>query len=185
MNKAAAELTKWTSLRELMQHIVETCHDELRMAAPDLEETAEQIAQNGDLPAKLRDQLQLELTALADLLETHIAEQENWLFPTVRHLDGLAGATEWSGELGDGIQSLMDRVADEHRQMQTRVERIAECLDALTERDLGLLKDELSERLRTISEQLPKHDQLETAVLFPWISRTLKEEGLTNNGLFW
>ena len=183
-NKPSTEL-EWTSLRELMEHIVETCHDELRMAAPELDEAADRLAQTENVPADLRDQLQLELTALADLLETHIAEQENWLFPTVRHLNGLAGATEFSVELGEGIESLMERVAGEHRQIQASLQRISECLRRSAAGNLGSLKDELGDRLRVIGEQLPHHARLETQVLFPWISRTLKADGFTNDGLFW
>src|SRR3972149_9225830 len=126
-NKPATEL-EWTSLRELMEHIVETCHDGLRMAAPELEVAAERLAQTEELPTHLRDPLQLELTALADLLETHIAEQENWLFPTVRHLDDLAGATEFFVDLAEGLESMMERVTEEHRQMQASLRRITECL---------------------------------------------------------
>jgi iron-sulfur cluster repair protein YtfE (RIC family) len=175
----------WTNLRDLMEHIVETCHDELRMIAPELDESAERIGQSEDLPADLRDELQMELAVLADLLETHIAEQENWLFPTVRHLGDLAGATEISVDLGEGIESLMERVADEHRQMQASLERINACLGSSGAEKLGSRKDELCERLRVVGEHLPTHDHLETDVLFPWISRTLKQEGFTNDGLFW
>src|SRR5262245_32169470 len=175
----------WTSLRELIEHIVSTCHDRLRLAMPELEEVAERIAERGDVPADLRDQLQFELTALSDLLETHVSEQENWLFPTVRHLDDLVGATEWSGEFGDGIASLMDRVAEEHQQIQARLRRITECLVGWNADNLCSLKEDLDEQLQLVREQLPEHERLEIAELFPWIAKTLKENGLTNDGLFW
>jgi iron-sulfur cluster repair protein YtfE (RIC family) len=183
-NQQATEL-QWTSLRGLIEHIVDKCHDELRMVIPELAESAERVAQAEGLPAWLKDQLQLELTALADLLETHISQQEGWLFPTVRHLGEVAETTELSGDLGEGVEYLMKRVSLEHRQMQTIVERITTSLNSSAASSLGSLVDELREDLRVISEQLPTHSHLETHVLFPWISRTLKEEGFTNDTTFW
>ena len=184
VTRKGASSTGWSSPLELIQHIVGSYHDHLRMIAPELEEHSDQLALRNDLPRELRDRLQLELDGLADLLKTHLAELDDWLFPTVRHLDELVGATELSGELGEGIRLFMDRVTTEHSQIEASLERIAHCLAGSTDA-MRKIKEELARPLATIREELSEHARLETAVLFPWIVHTLQEEGLTNEGLFW
>ena len=175
----------WVSPHELIDHIVTVHHDYLRMTLPDLEEFNDWIASQGTLPSRLKDGMCSELTALADLLERHLSEQENWLFPMIRHLDEAAGQTEWAFQLGDCLEWLMDRVSHENVDLLGHVGSLQAYM-----RDLAHSANEppianLAGQVATVCNDLPKHARLETEVLIPWVKELIKEEGLVCTGQYW
>ena len=85
----------WSNPRELMDHIAAVHHGYIRLTLPMLGRLTERIAHEHLVPVGLMDRFERQFTALADLLETHIAMQECRLFP--------AGATA-ERTIPEGIQ---------------------------------------------------------------------------------
>ena len=175
----------WATPHELIDHIVTAYHDYVRMTLPELDELSDRIAREVIVPGCLKDGICSELTTLADLLERHVSEQENWLFPMIRHLDDAAGETEWALELGDCLQWLMDRVAHENVELLDHMERLQACVRDEARSGKEPLIANLAEQVEGLCKDLPKHARLETDVLLPWVKEVIKEEGLVSSGQYW
>jgi regulator of cell morphogenesis and NO signaling len=175
----------WTTPRELIDHIVATHHDRLRLVLAELDEIPERIASERRVPAQLIDRLQQALTPLVDRLETHLMEQEGCLFPMIRHLHEDADETEWTTEMDDSVEWLMDRVDHENQETLDLVQKVQACLRHPAWSGKGPLVDELIEEIQSLDDDLKDHFHLETEVLFAQVREQLKAERLTHSGLFW
>ena len=180
----ASSSRSWATPHELIDHIVTTYHDHTRMALPELGEVLERVTEDRVLAAGPRERLISELTALADQLETHLEEQEGWLFPIIRHMDEAADESEWACELAESLEWLMDRAAHENGQTLTQLNRVQRCLRGAAIGDQQLATD-LIEQVQLVGKNLREHTQLETDVLFPWVKELLTAEGLVTSGLYW
>lgn len=168
----------WASARELIDHIGATHHGYLRLALPHLDRLSEQIAREKLVPVSLMDRFEREFTALADLLETHIAKQECWLFPKIRELREPVGETAWACRSGDSLEGLIDRMSRENQDALTLFEQIEACLSDARWRGKGPLVDQMVADMRELHENFVAHAQLETEVLVPSVRESLESHGL-------
>ena len=175
----------WVSPHELIDHIVTAHHDYVRMTLPELDEFSDRIAHEFIVPRRIRDGMCSELATLADLLERHVSEQENWLFPMIRHMREAGDQTEWDFELGDCLDWLMDRVAHENVELLGHMERLQGCLRELAGSGNEMVVANLAEQVEGLCKDVPKHARLETDVLIPWVKELIKEEGLVSSGQYW
>jgi iron-sulfur cluster repair protein YtfE (RIC family) len=176
--------SSWRSPRELIDHIVAAHHDNIRLTLPDLEQLTETIAHDELIPSAARQRLESELTELTDMLERHIAEQEGWLFPLIRHIKDSADETEWDYVVGDSLHWLIGREGGDDAALLDRAEQVG-----LLVRDAARnLQDPiiagLLERVHVLCRDVPAHARLESEILFPWVEKLIKEEGLVCNDLW-
>jgi iron-sulfur cluster repair protein YtfE (RIC family) len=168
----------WASARELTDHIGATYHGYLRLTLPLLDGLTEQIARQRLLPLTLMDRFEREFTALADLLETHIAKQESWLFPKMRELRERVGETAWACRTGDTIEELIGRLTRDDQDALTLLQQIEACLTDARWRDKGPLVDQLVHDIRELHENFEQHARLERDVLFPHVRGLLPTQAL-------
>jgi iron-sulfur cluster repair protein YtfE (RIC family) len=174
----------WRNPRELIEHIVAGYHDTIRLTLPDLEQLTDVIGRQDGVPLAVRERLESELTELTDLLERHVAEQEGWVFPLIRHIKDVTDETEWDYVVGDSLHWLMDRAGNEDAELLDRAEQVAVLLrDVAVSRTDSIVPD-LIERVQVLCRDLPNHAHLEAQVLFPWVEELIKEEGLVCNELW-
>jgi iron-sulfur cluster repair protein YtfE (RIC family) len=117
------------------------------------------------------------LTALADLLQTHVARQEALLFPKIRHLREPVGETAWVCQTADSVTELMDRSIADDREAMDLLGRVEACLRETAWRDRGCLVEQLAEDLRELHQDLAEHFRIEHELLFPAV-RDAQAEGL-------
>ena len=168
----------WATVRELTDHIVSVHHGYLRLTLPILDRLTEQIAREHLVPATLMDRLGRLFTALADLLETHIAKQECWIFPKMRHLHEPVGEVCWASVLDDGLEEQMGRLANDNHEALTLLKQIETCLSDARWSGKGPSVDQLKEDMRELHENLSQHAHLENEVLFPHVHELLQPQGL-------
>ena len=174
----------WRNPRELIDHIVTAYHDTIRLTLPDLEQLTDMIGREEFVPLAARERLQSELTALTDLLERHIAEQEGWVFPLIRHLKDVTDETEWDYVVGDSLHWLMGRAGDEDAELLDRAKQVGTLLrDPAWNRQDTIVAD-LIKRVQVLCRDLPNHARMESEVLFPSVEELIKEEGLVCNELW-
>lgn len=168
----------WGGARELVDHIVSVHHGYLRLTLSALDRLTERIALEHVVPLPLMDRLNREFTALADLLETHIAKQECWLFPKIRHLREPVGEICWACQMGDGIEELMTRLEREIHEAIALLDQIDACLSDARWRGKGPLVEQLKSEMRELHENFSKHARLETEVLFPHVHELMQGHAL-------
>ena len=174
----------WRNPRELIDHIVATYHDTIRLTLPDLEQLTDTIGREELVPLAARERLESELIELTDLLERHIAEQEGWLFPLIRHIKDATDETEWDYVVGDSLHWLMGREGGADAELLDRAEQVGTLLrDAARNWKEPIVAD-LIERVQLVCRDLPTHARLEAEVLFPYVEELIKEEGLVCNELW-
>ena len=168
----------WATSRELIEYIVSVHHGYLRLSLPVVDRLIEQIVRGQRVPLGLMDRLQRELTALADLLDTHIAKEECWLFPKIRHLREPVGEICWACQLDDGLEELMERLGHDIQQALTLFDQIDACLGDGRWTGKGPLVDQLKDDVRELHENFVRHANLEMSVLFPHVRELLREQAL-------
>lgn len=168
----------WATPRELIEHIGATCHGYLRLTLPVLDRLTERIARERLVPVPLMDRFEREFTALADLLETHIAKQECWFFPKVRELREPVGETAWACRVGDSLEEQMDRLARDNQDALALLEQIEACLTDIRWVGKGPLVDQLVQDVGELHENFVRHAHLESDVLFPHVRELLRAQTL-------
>jgi regulator of cell morphogenesis and NO signaling len=174
----------WNCPHDLIDHIVTAHHDHIRMMLPELEQFADRLDGEPDWAAAGRGQVESQLNELTDLLERHLTEQESWLFPLIRHLRDSDGETEWSYELDESLQWMMDRIACENEELLCHATQLLDSLRELARKKPEPLVADLIEQLQVLCTELPKHLRLERDVLFPSVTALIKEEGMADCGLW-
>lgn len=174
----------WRNPRELIDHIVATYHDTIRLTLPDLEQLTDMIGRQEVVPLAARERLESELTELTDLLERHVAEQEGWVFPLIRHIKDVPDETEWDYVVGDSLHWLMDRAGHEDAELLDRAQQVGTLLHDAARNWKDPIVADLIERVQVLCRNLPNHARLEAQVLFPWVEELIKEEGLVCNELW-
>jgi regulator of cell morphogenesis and NO signaling len=168
----------WASVRELIEHIVATHHGYLRLTLPLVDRLTERIARERMVPVPLMDRFEREFTALADLLETHIAKQECWFFPKLRELREPVGETAWACRTGDSLEEQMDRLTRDNQEALALLEQLDACLTDARWTGKGPLVDQLMEDIRELHENFVQHARLESDVLFPHVRGMLHAQAL-------
>ena len=151
---------RWRSVPELIDHIVAAHHGYLRLTLPVL------------------DRLAREFTALADLLETHLAKQECVLFPRIRQLREPVGETAWACHMGDSLDELLARMTRENHDALARLGQLETCLADRAWAGTGPVADQLIESVQELHDNFAEHVHLESAVLFPQARELLQGQGL-------
>jgi iron-sulfur cluster repair protein YtfE (RIC family) len=162
----------------LIEHIAATHHGYLRLTLPILDRLAERIAREKLLPITLMDRFEREFTALADLLETHIAKQECWFFPKLRELREPVGETAWACRVGDTLEELLDRLTRDNQDALALLEQIEACLADARWTGKGPLVDQLVEDMRELHQNFVQHARLESELLFPEVHAQLQAQAL-------
>ena len=168
----------WATSRELIEFIVSVHHGYLRLTLPVLDRLIEQIARAGLVPIHLMDRLQREFTALADLLDTHVAKEECCLFPKIRHLREPVGEVCWACQMDDGLEELMVRLVRDIQEALTMFDHIVACLSDARWTGKGSLTDQLKEDMQELHENFVRHAQLEMNVLFPHVRELSQQHAL-------
>jgi iron-sulfur cluster repair protein YtfE (RIC family) len=162
----------------LIEYIVSVHHGYLRLSLPVLDRLIEQIVHENLLPIHLMDRLQREFTALADLLDTHVAKEECWLFPKIRHLREPVGEICWACQMDDGLEELMERLAHDNQEALSLFDQIDLCLGDARWTGKGRLVDQLKDDMRELHENFARHAELELHVLFPHVRELLQGQAL-------
>jgi regulator of cell morphogenesis and NO signaling len=157
----------WSSARELIEHIVATHHGYLRLTLPLVDRLTERIVRTKVVPIALMDRFERKFTALADLLDTHIAKQECWLFPKIRELREPVGETAWACRCGDSLAESIDRLANDNAEAVALLGEIKTCLSDARWTGKGPLVDQLIEDMGELHDNFVLHAHLESDLLFP------------------
>ena len=166
------ESVEFSSLIELVDHIEKTHHDYLR----------DELGPLGDLVAKVENahgERHPELHELAEAFETlagelpvHLSEEEQILFPAVRHLEG------------HGVSSVEGKTARELLQgLEQDHDKTAECLEQIRELtdDFEVPDDacpsyrNMLARLEELERDIHMHVHRENNVLFPEVRNRLSK----------
>jgi iron-sulfur cluster repair protein YtfE (RIC family) len=168
----------WATPHECAEHIVASHHGYLRLTLPMLDRLAERIAREKLVPITVMDRFQREFTALADLLETHIAKQECWFFPKIRELREPVGETAWACRVGDRLEEQMDRLTRDNQETLAMLGQIEACLTDARWLGGGPVVDQLVGDIRELHENFAQHARLEMDVLFPHVRGLLQAQAL-------
>lgn len=168
----------WPSVRDLLDHIVSVHHGYLRLTLPMLDRLAERIAREHAVPPAAMDRLERELTGLADLLETHIARQESWLFPRIRHLREPVGEVGWVTVLGDRLEEQLTRMIEDNYEALARLDRIESHLSDSCWLGKGPLVEQLIDDIGELHENFTDHARIEAELLVPHVHEILEGAGL-------
>jgi iron-sulfur cluster repair protein YtfE (RIC family) len=162
-----------SNLRDLITSI-EAHHVALRAALPRLEELVDQVARDRLAPIRSLDRMQREFAFLADLLRTHLAEQEAYLFPMVRDICRSLDESGWVCHLGDATEELIDEAACDDREAVTAGRLLDRFAREMEREGDGSLVVKLVKGLRELHADLEEHVHLETHFLFPAIRELLR-----------
>jgi iron-sulfur cluster repair protein YtfE (RIC family) len=153
-------------------------HGYLRLTLPLLDRLAERIARGHTVPPVAMDRLERELTGLADLFETHIARQESWLFPRIRHLREPIGEVAWLTFGGDRLEEQLTRMIEDNQEALNRLDRIGMVLGESCWLGKGPLVEQLNGDMDELHENFADHARIEGELLVPHVHEILKGEGL-------
>jgi uncharacterized protein (DUF2267 family)/iron-sulfur cluster repair protein YtfE (RIC family) len=164
----------WETWRDLMACIVTTYHDALNMAVPRLEGILDELARERRMPIHLLDRLLREFSALADSLRMHLSQQEECLFPMIRHACRSVEEAGWSYHFDDPVEDSMDEAAREGQEAVASLKRVEDCLEGANGPEKGALVGKLAKGLRELRQDLEEHTQLEAEILFPAVRDLLR-----------
>lgn len=170
----------WTeaSLSELIEHIVARYHGRLRQDLPALTQMAEKVRRvHGETYPEMIPPLAATFEGLRAELESHMAKEEQILFPAIQNLE--AGSRSGSGAGGPMVGSLDGPIAA----MEHEHDDAAAALGRMRELTGGYQPPEgacntfrgLFAGLAELETDLHRHIHLENNVLFPRAAR-LEEE---------
>lgn len=159
---------------DLVTHIEEVHHAFLRGALPRLTQLAAAASAASPEDRRLRD-LGTELRQLATELDSHLAHEEEALFPMIRSLAaGDAVASTRCGSLVGGPIACME---NEHDSSSRSLQRLRELTDDYT---TPASAGEMLDGLRDLDRDLREHMYKENMVLFPRALSVQKEAGPSN-----
>jgi iron-sulfur cluster repair protein YtfE (RIC family) len=162
------------SWRDLMANIVEGYHDSLRAALPRLEELADWVARERLLPILRLDCIRREFAILADWLRIHLDEQEEFLFPMIRHHFQSFDEAGWACPLSDAVEKQLDEATSDDLGVLTSARLMDHFLSETDWQGKGPLVVTLVKGLHELRADLEEHIQLETNVLFPALRELLQ-----------
>ncbi len=168
----------WATPGDLLQHLLKAHHAYLRSMLPHLDRLAEQVARERRVPPEYVDRFQREFTALADLLEDHLARAEGWMFPHIRQLAEAVSDFGWACELEDGLETVIAHAARENQEALERVERLRDCLGDVRWQDQGPSAAQLIHSVQELAYSLAVHVRLENDILFPRVREMLQARGV-------
>jgi regulator of cell morphogenesis and NO signaling len=153
--------------RDLMTHILEAYHDPLRAALPRLERLIDQVARERRAPIHVLDWLLREFSFLADLLRSHLVQQEEQLFPMIRHVCRSIEKTRCDCPRGAALEQWMVEATRTDQEAVASVHRVESCLAAADWETNRPPVEKLVKAFHELRADLEEHVQLETNVLFP------------------
>lgn len=160
------------SLTELVEHIVGHYHGKLREDLPRLEQMAEKVLSvHGEEHSELAE-LATTFRALKAELESHMAKEEQILFPATRRLEELGGQAGPMPPLSAPI-GVME---DEHASAARALERMAELTGGFDPPQGACTTFRgLYHGLQELTDDLHHHIHLENNILFPRAERLQAE----------
>jgi iron-sulfur cluster repair protein YtfE (RIC family) len=164
----------WETLDELLDHLLKAHHAYLRMMLSHLERLAVQVVRERRVPPEYIDQFQREFTALAGLLDEHLARAEGWVFPHIRQLCEAVSDFPWACELEDGLETVLTQAAGENQEALERLGRVRECFRDGRWQDKGWAADQLIHNVGNLADRVATHVRLENDFLFPWVRQLLQ-----------
>jgi iron-sulfur cluster repair protein YtfE (RIC family) len=164
----------WETPDELADYLLKAHHAYLRMMLSHLERLAEQVVRERRVPPEHMDRFQREFTALAGLLDEHLARAEGWLFPQISQLCEAVSDFPWACELGEGLETVLTQAAWENREALERLGRVRECFRDGCWQDKGWAAEQLLHNVENLADRVATHVRLEDDFLFPWVRRLLE-----------
>ena len=161
----------YDSLTELVDHIVETHHTYLKEELDPLAKLVDKVVGvHGENHPQL-EQVQNAYLTLARELPVHLSEEEEILFPAIRHLDG-HGASSKERETA---RQLVQGLEQDH-------DNTAECLEAIRQAtdDFEVPEDacpsyrNMLDRLERLEQDVHMHVHKENNVLFPRVEKRMR-----------
>jgi hypothetical protein len=150
----------------------------MRQMLAQIDLLGERIARAELVPPRLMDWLERELLALADLLETHLAQQECELFPKINKLTARVRHTSPAEVCGDDLLPSMEQASLRHQDVLAQIERIQTCLCDPEWADKGPLVERLIDKVRELEVELTAYGSAATELVF-WPVRDLLEDAAT------
>lgn len=166
----------WNSPGELVDYLVATYHTSLRRDVRDLDRYTEFLANQRLVPLPAMDHLRRELIRFADLLETHLAEQEVWLFPRIREDQGKLYVPVEDDDLTDNLDNRLDEVKEKSSELLRCLARVGSCLREPSWFGKGRLVRELVEKIHQLQRDLRTYARLGAESLIPRVRRLLREQ---------
>ncbi|MCL4694875.1 MAG: iron-sulfur cluster repair di-iron protein [Candidatus Hydrogenedentes bacterium] len=153
------------SLSELADHIEATHHSYLRAELPRLSRMAQRVAKvHGDNDQRLQG-VSDTFDAFAAELESHMAKEENVLFPGIRQIDG---ATKMPNLPFGSVANPIHCMEQEHDGAGSALERMRELTDGFTPPDWACnTYRALLDGLHDLELNMHQHVHKENNVLFP------------------
>lgn len=145
---------------ELIDHIVDTFHTELRRDLPRLEELIATVMHVHGREHRELAQVQSTFLTLRAEMEEHLALEEQIVFPAVRRLV--------RGEQPDNVEEMLRHLMDDHEKAAAALEAMNRLTHSYTPPDdaCALYREMLS-GLDRLERQTLAHVHLENNVLFP------------------
>jgi len=156
---------------DLVTHIEDVHHTFLRGAMPRLTQLAAAASAASPDDSRLR-QLYAELRQLAMELDSHLAHEEEALFPMIRSL--VASNMPASTRCGSSVGGPIACMENEHDSASRSLQRLRELTDDYTTPDSA---SEMLDGLRDLDRDLREHMCKENMVLFPRALIVQREAG--------
>ncbi len=171
------------SLDYLVTHIENTHHPYVREAIPFLNEITGKIRKvHGDNHPELVE-INDQFRDLAEQLEIHLRNEEEYLFPYIRNMSQAAvegGTPEKTGNFST-IRELLDSMEKEHDAAGNNMKRIEQLSSNFTLPEDACASYQVAyQKLREFRDDLERHVHLENNILFPQaeqMEEELKGEG--------
>lgn len=159
---------------DLVTHIEEAHHVFLRQLLPRLTELTAAASAGSPDDRRLRD-LSTEMRQLAEELLTHLAHEEEALFPLIRSL--AAGDAVPTTRCGSSVGGPIACMENDHDTASRVLQRLRELTDDYT---VPAAASAMLEGLRDLDHDLRVHMYKENAVLFPGALELQKKAGRGN-----
>jgi len=167
----------WTEPSELVKHIVARHHASLRQKLPHLDRLLDRIVLDATKPSALLEQVRRDFTTLADLLDTHVTQQEGWLFPRILHLCDSVSASGWACEWEDHLKEALDSQGADSREALERARKVCQALKDPAWSLTGPAGRDFAAAMPALLADLQEHLDLESNILFPDIRDLLRLYG--------
>ena len=168
----------WQAPRDLIDYVSSTHHAFLCGNLWYVNCLLDRMARERLEPATLVDPLRREFTALEDLLESHLDEQEGKLFGQICRIREPVAETGWSMRLADDLAEALDQMARKNTQALAMADCVLARLRNSNWRYNGGLVSEMTENILELRTDLAEHFHLETDLLFPHVREMLRKCGL-------
>jgi len=161
------------SLRDLIGYLQDDRHPYLRRTMEQLDRLAERIARSGQIPPRLVDRLQRELLRLEEVLETHLAKQECWLFPLIREATTPDAEQPHEDECRGSCREVMALATSANQDALAALERVRTCIKRPEWNEGGPLAAQLTKQVRELELELLAYGYVTEEVAFPRVQELL------------